>query len=194
VLEVVPDYLLVTNRDRRLLFALAGRARADLCRIRAVECITAPPPGSAGAGNALLGRYRLNPNGPTLHYVVRSVPDAGGQFGAIFAAADTGSAELRLQELLTTLMIAFVVGVVARGARGRWIAGRALEPVDRMITEVREITTAASLHRRLAVPMERDELGRLAATLESDDDAPGAAASPPYGDSRPTASHELKTR
>jgi signal transduction histidine kinase len=48
---------------------------------------------------------------------------------------------------------------------GRWIAGRALEPVDRMITEVREITDGRSLHRRLAVPMEKDELGRLALTL-----------------------------
>src|SRR2546428_11437173 len=34
-----------------------------------------------------------------------------------------------------------------------------------MITEVREITDGRSLHRRLVVPMERDELARLAATL-----------------------------
>src|SRR5258705_12512421 len=48
---------------------------------------------------------------------------------------------------------------------GRWIAGRALEPVDSMITEIREITDGRSLHRRLPVPMEKDELARLAATL-----------------------------
>jgi signal transduction histidine kinase len=34
-----------------------------------------------------------------------------------------------------------------------------------MITEVREITDGRSLHRRLAEPLAKDELGRLAATL-----------------------------
>ena len=171
VLEVVPDYLLVTNRDGRLLFASPDARALTFAEFEQLNAITIPSPGSAGGGGGggggthVLGRYRLNPNGPTLHYVVRAVPDAGSQFGAIFAAADTGSAELRLQELLTTLMIAFVVGVVPAVLVGRWIAGRALEPVDRMITEVREITDGRSLHRRLAVPMERDELGRLAATL-----------------------------
>ncbi|HXF96724.1 MAG TPA: HAMP domain-containing sensor histidine kinase, partial [Gemmatimonadales bacterium] len=42
---------------------------------------------------------------------------------------------------------------------------RALEPVDQIITEVREITDGKSLHRRLAVPMVKDEIGRLAETL-----------------------------
>jgi heavy metal sensor kinase len=96
---------------------------------------------------------------------VRGAPDAGDQFGAIFAGADTRSAELRLEQLLLTIVIAFFVGVVPAILVGAWIAGRALDPVDRMITEVREITDGRSLHRRLAVPMERDEVGRLAETL-----------------------------
>jgi heavy metal sensor kinase len=165
VLEVVPDYLVVTNRDGRLLFASPDARALTFAEFEQLNGITAPPPGSGGGATHVLGRYRINPNGPTLHYVVRSVPDAGGQFGAILAGADTRSAELRLQELLTTLLIAFVVGVVPAVLVGRWIAGRALEPVDRMITEVREITDGRSLHRRLAVPMEGDELGRLAVTL-----------------------------
>src|SRR5947207_238434 len=48
---------------------------------------------------------------------------------------------------------------------GSWIARRALEPVDRIISEVREITDGRGLHRRLAEPMVKDELGRLAETL-----------------------------
>src|SRR5438445_316472 len=39
------------------------------------------------------------------------------------------------------------------------------KPVDRIISEVREITDGRSLHRRLAEPMVKDELGRLAETL-----------------------------
>jgi heavy metal sensor kinase len=164
VLEVVPDYLIVTNRDGRLLFASPDARALTFAEFEQLNTITKPPVG-AGAPTHILGRHHVNPNGPTLHYVVRSVPDAGGQFGAIFAGADTRSAELRLQELLLTLLIAFVIGVVPAVLVGRWIAGRALEPVDQMITEVREITDGRSLHRRLAIPLERDELSRLATTL-----------------------------
>ena len=162
VLEVVPDFLLVTSRDGRLLFASPDARALTFSEFEQLNALAVPAPGPA---THVPGKYRINPNGPTLHYVVRPVPDAGGQFGAIFAGADTRSAELRLEQLVSTIVIAFVVGIVPAVLVGRWIAGRALEPVDRMITEVREITDGRSLHRRLALPMERDELGRLAETL-----------------------------
>jgi heavy metal sensor kinase len=162
VLEVVPDFLLVTNRDGRLLFASPDARALTFSEFEQLNTLTVPAPGLA---THVPGKYRISPNGPTLHYILRPVPDAGGQFGAIFAGADTRSAELRLEQLLSTIVIAFVVGIVPAVLVGRWIAGRALEPVDRMITEVREITDGRSLHRRLALPMERDELGRLAETL-----------------------------
>jgi heavy metal sensor kinase len=162
VLEVVPDFLLVTSRDGRLLFASPDARALTFGEFEQLNSLAVPP---AGPATHVPGKHRINPNGPTLHYIVRPVPDAGGQFGAIFAGADTRSAELRLEQLLSTIVIVFVVGIVPAVLVGRWIAGRALEPVDRMITEVREITDGRSLHRRLALPMERDELGRLAETL-----------------------------
>ena len=162
VLEVVPDYLLVTSRDGRLLFASPDARALTFGEFEQLKTITNPPP---VVGSHTPGRYQVNPNGPTMHYIVRAVPDAGDQFGAIFAGADTKSAELRLEQLLLTIVIAFFVGVVPAILVGGWLAARALEPVDRMITEVREITDGRSLHRRLAVPMARDELGRLAETL-----------------------------
>ncbi len=164
VLEVVPDYLLVTSRDGRLLFASPDARALTFAEFEQLNAITRPPPLDVSASH-LPGRFRIEPNGPTLHYVVRAVPDAGEQFGAIFAGANTRSAELRLEQLLTTILIAFVVGVVPAILVGRWIAARALEPVDRMITEVREISDGRSLHRRLPVPLAQDELARLAATL-----------------------------
>jgi len=164
VLEVVPDYLLVTSRDGRLLFASPDARALTFAGFEQLNAITRPPPPEPSASH-LPGRFRIEPNGPTLHYVVRAVPDAGEQFGAIFAGANTRSAELRLEQLLTTILIAFVVGVIPAILVGRWIAERALEPVDRMITEVREITDGRSLHRRLPVPLAQDELARLAATL-----------------------------
>ena len=164
VLEVVPDFLLVTSRDGRLLFASPDARALTFAEFEQLNAIARPPIAGGGASH-LPGRFRIEPNGPTVHYIVRAAPDAGDQFGAIFAGANTRTAELRLEQLLLTIVIAFFVGVVPAILVGGWIAGRALEPVDRMITEVREITDGRSLHRRLAVPMERDELGRLAETL-----------------------------
>src|SRR5438445_7281191 len=60
------------------------------------------------------------------------------------------------------------LGLVSALLVGSWISRRALEPVDRIITEVREISDGRSLHRRLAEPMVKDELGRLAETLNQD--------------------------
>src|SRR5213078_3924250 len=96
------------------------------------------------------GTVRLEPNGPKIHYVVHYVTGAGPEFGAILAGADVRTAELGLA--LALLM-------------GSWISRRALAAVDRIITEVREITDGRSLHRRLAEPLMKDELGRLAETL-----------------------------
>jgi signal transduction histidine kinase len=163
VLEVVPDFLLVTSRDGRLLFASPDARALTFAEFEQLSAITRPP--IAGGRAPTPVGVRIEPNGPTLHYILRAVPDAGDQFGAIFAGANTQSAELRLEQLLLTLVIAFFVGVVPAILVGGWIAARALEPIDRMITEVREITDGRSLHRRLAVPMERDELSRLAETL-----------------------------
>ena len=162
VLEVVPDFLLVTSRDGRLLFASPDARALTFGEFEQLNTVAQPPPAES---SHTTGRYRVRPNGPTLHYIVRAVPDAGDQFGAIFAGADTKSAELRLEQLVLTILVAFSVGVVPAILVGSWLAARALEPVDRMITEVREITDGRSLHRRLPLPMTRDELSRLAETL-----------------------------
>ncbi|HET9387274.1 MAG TPA: HAMP domain-containing sensor histidine kinase [Gemmatimonadales bacterium] len=162
VLEVVPDFLILTSRDGRLLFASPDARALTFGEFEQLNAIAHPPPAQSAHTT---GRFRVQPNGPTLHYIVRAVPDAGDQFGAIFTGADTKSAELRLEQLLLTIAIAFFVGVLPAILVGGWLAARALEPVDRMITEVREITDGRSLHRRLALPMTRDELSRLAETV-----------------------------
>jgi heavy metal sensor kinase len=160
VLEVVPDFLLLTSREGRLLFASPDARALTFAEFDQLSGLVArTPPGRVPEV------HRILPDGPTLHYVIRAVPQAGGQFGALFAGADTRSAELGLQQLVSTILVAFVIGLLPAVLVGRWLAGRALEPVDRMITEVREISDGRTLHRRLAVPMVKDEMGRLAETL-----------------------------
>src|ERR1043166_101918 len=162
VLEVVPDYLLVTSKDGSLLFGSPDARSLGFARFEQVLALARAAATAEGVAGP--GRYHV-PDGPTIHYVIRSVPEAGGQIGTILAGADTRSAALQVDQLITTIVIAFLVGIVPAVLVGRWIAGRPLEPGDSMIAEIREITDGRSLHRRLAIPMEKDELGRLAATL-----------------------------
>ena len=72
-----------------------------------------------------------------------------------------------LREFIVTLLVVapLIIGASVGGAYV--IAGKAVEPVGRMINEVEAITDGRSLHRRLAVETTGDELARLGATLNA---------------------------
>ncbi len=95
-----------------------------------------------------------------------------------------------VQNLLTLLVVGGVVAVALSGAAAWVVAGVALRPIDRLRGEAAQIS--GTHQQRLAVPATRDELERLARTLnEMLDrlDAAGAAQSRFIAD----ASHELRT-
>jgi len=160
LLEAVPDYLIITARDGSLLFASPDARALTFQQVEQLRLVAAAP-----ISGRTSGALRLEPDGPKLHYALRYVTDAGPQFGAILAGANLRTAELSAEQLLSTIALILPVGLVAALLMGSWIARRALAPVDRIITEVREITDGRSLHRRLAEPMVKDELGRLTETL-----------------------------
>ena len=116
-------------------------------------------------GGTADGPVRLPPRGPTVWAVVRPITEAGPEFGTLLAGADTAPTEEALGRLGGTIAMVLLLGILVALPLGEWIARRALEPVDRIITEVRAISDGRSLHRRLAVPRVKDELGRLADTL-----------------------------
>ncbi len=160
LLEAVPDYLIITARDGSLLFASPDARALTFQQVEQLRLVAVAP-----ISGRTSGALRLEPDGPKLHYVLRYVTDAGPQFGAILAGANLRTAELSAEQLLSTIALILPLGLVAALLMGSWIARRALAPVDRIITEVREITDGRSLHRRLAEPMVKDELGRLTETL-----------------------------
>ena len=162
LLEVVPDYLIITAQDGSLLFASADARALTFQNVEQLRQLVAFPPPPAGP---TAGAVRLAPDGPNLHYAVRYLREIGPPFGAILAGADVRTAELAPQQLLESAALILPIGLVAALLVGSWIARRALAPVDQIITEVREISDGRSLHRRLAEPIVKDELGRLAATL-----------------------------
>src|SRR6266571_3008382 len=146
LLEAVPDYLIITARDGSLLFASPDARALTFQQVEQLRLVAAAP-----ISGRTSGALRLEPDGPKLHYALRYVTDAGPQLSA--------------EQLLSTIALILPLGLVAALLMGSWIARRALAPVDRIITEVREITDGRSLHRRLAEPMVKDELGRLTETL-----------------------------
>lgn len=157
-LEAVPDYLVILHREGRVLFLSPAARALALPHVEALSRL-----GTAGGPSA--GAIHLVPGGPTLHHVVRPVTGADPQLGAVIAAGDTRPTQQALERLTVTLALVVLAGILAAVLVGEWIARHALEPVDRISTEVREITDGRSLHRRLAEPMVKDEIGRLAVTL-----------------------------
>jgi heavy metal sensor kinase len=160
LLEAVPDFLVITAHDGSLLFASSDARALTFQQVEQLRRLASAPMSGRASGT-----LRLGPDGPRIHYAVHYVTDAGPQFGAILAGADVRSAELGPEQLLSTFALILPLGLVAALLMGTWIASHALGAVDQIITEVREITDGRSLHRRLAEPVVKDELGRLAETL-----------------------------
>jgi heavy metal sensor kinase len=160
LLEAVPDFLIITARDGNLLFASPDARALTYQEVEQLRQLAVAPPAASASSTV-----RLGPDGPRIHSVVHRLPDAGPQFGAILAGANVRSAELGPRQLVATFALILPLGLVAAWLVGSWISRRALDPVDQIITEVREISDGKSLHRRLAEPMVKDELGRLAETL-----------------------------
>ena len=159
LLEAVPGFLVVTARDGTLLFASSDARALTFQQVEQLQRVVSTPLAERSS------TVRLEPNGPRIHYVVRAVTDAGPQFGTILAGADVRTAELGPEELLSTFALVLPLGLAVALLMGSWISHRALAAVDLIITEVREITDGRSLHRRLAEPMVKDEIGRLVETL-----------------------------
>ncbi|WP_411721447.1 ATP-binding protein [Mycetocola sp.] len=77
---------------------------------------------------------------------------------SITAIGETTATVTRLLTVALPILLLFV-------AFTTWfVVGRALRPVERMRREVDEVTSA-NLHRRIADPGSRDEIGRLATTM-----------------------------
>src|SRR5213595_3549409 len=61
VLEVVPDFLVLTSRDGRLLFASPDARALTFAEFERLNAITRPPPPEPSASH-LPGRFRIEPN------------------------------------------------------------------------------------------------------------------------------------
>lgn len=68
------------------------------------------------------------------------------------------------EALVGTLLLAIPLAVVLLAGVVWWLVGRTLKPVENIRSEVAEIG-ATDLHRRVPLPAAKDEIGRLAETM-----------------------------
>jgi heavy metal sensor kinase len=159
-LEAVPDFLMITSaRGGDPLFTSTDSTLTydKFQQLRQTV--------SGARGRRVQGTIRLAPDGPRLRYVVRPLGVEVPQGGAVFVGAQPESAEQELEQSFSTFLLILPFGILAAYAIGSLVARRALRPVDQITNEVREITDGTGLHRRLPTSMVKDELGRLADTL-----------------------------
>jgi two-component system, OmpR family, sensor kinase len=185
ILDALPDYILLLDKNGRALY-LSPTVRAlqgdDYDRL-VQEAINLAP-------NTLT--FPVDVGNADVILVALSGQGASNGVNRVVAgrAVDLTAGWIK-EFLLTILLVApFIVGVSVGGAY--LIAGRAVEPVGRMINEVEAITDGRSLHRRLPVEATGDELARLGATLN----AMISRLETSFGALRrftADASHELKT-
>ena len=160
-LEAVPDFLLITAaKDSFPLFVSIDSGGLTYPKFEQLRQAIV-----AARGRRVEGTIRLAPDGPRLRYIVRGLGPDVPQGGAVLVGVNPEAAELGLEQTFSTFLLILPFGVLAAFAIGSLVARRALRPVDQITNEVREITDGTSLHRRLPTSMVKDELGRLADTL-----------------------------
>ena len=114
---------------------------------------------------AAFGIADLGPPVGQVRYYARRLRDAGPQITAVLAGAAVTELALRPQHLVVTMVLVAPLILLAATLIAYVLAGRALQPVDRVVDEVRAISDGRSLHRRLAPLATGDELARLTSTL-----------------------------
>lgn len=158
ILDKIPGYFLVIGSDGRFLYFSPAVRRFSLDTLTRFQAAAIEAPTS---GNARM----LEMGGQDWLVVARATGAAESAVSRVAVAADTRSRDQALSEVLGTMVVIAPLLLLAAIGVAYAIAGRAFQPVDRMINEVQAITDGRSLHRRLPVDGAGDELARLALTL-----------------------------
>lgn len=122
------------------------------------ESVTAPLHGRPWQGTI------VTRDGQAVRLYSRALVQDGVMFGVIQVGTSLAQLETALREVIETFLL-IAPGILIVGALiSYWLAGRAFAPIDRLIQAARAIQ-AGNLQQRVPVPRARDEVRRLAATL-----------------------------
>lgn len=155
--ESFRDFVVITAPDGRPVFLSVAARALPTPSVEQLVSLVQPPVEPRRQGTVTFS----SEVGPA-RYLVQPVPGAGDQVGAILVAAGAGSVLFGPSALLRSMMLSLPIILLGSVLVGFLVAGRALRPLEDMVTELEAITDGRSLHRRLAVPQGSDEMARLA--------------------------------
>ena len=117
------------------------------------------------AGSTVTRTVPAPPDGEPFHILAVSLPSQTCP-GVIVVATSTDEIERSVRALVVQLSLGMPLALLVAGLGGWWLAGRALAPVGQM-TRRAETIGVERLDERIDVPADRDELQRLAVTLNA---------------------------
>jgi len=159
-LEAFRDYLIVVDTAGNVI-GLSGVTRPlAAAEFQQLAAPLYPPPARSASGTIEFAP----PLGAVRYYVTRMSP-AGTGVGGLLVGTSTANVAFGPRELLRSMLVIAPVVLLCAAALGWWLAGTSVQPLLGIIDEVEAITDGRSLHRRLAVPLSGDEIGRLVVTL-----------------------------
>jgi two-component system OmpR family sensor kinase len=97
--------------------------------------------------------------------VMAAIPGDNAPRGFVLAARSLAHEDAALQRLRNLLIAGASVGLLLVAGVGWFVTGRGLHPIEEIQRTVRSIALSQGFGRRLKVDDSRDEIGRLAATL-----------------------------
>ena len=99
-------------------------------------------------------------------YVIGFTYNLDGQEFYIFASAIDVTGTSKLQNMLKTMLISFLIFLIFVVLAGQYLSLKALEPIQSVILQVNSIT-AESLDKRVKYKNDTDEIAQLALTFNS---------------------------
>lgn len=154
--ESIRDFFILADSAGRALYLSDSVSILPFASIERLRALLYPPPRAQTSGS-----FVFDPAvGPTT-YLVYPVTQAGPEVSAILVAAPSKTTLVEADELLASMVVIAPLILIASILVGYWVAGRNLQPLRAMVSELEAITDSRSLHRRLAVERTGDEVDRL---------------------------------
>lgn len=160
-LDGIRDYVVVCDPDGAPIYRNAAAKPFSLEGLADALAALTPPAGNVTRA----GLVKLDPRADRVRYAQVPLPGVWDRPASFFVASPVDQVPFGPPQLLRAMLVILPVILIGSVGLGYVLADTSLRPLEGMIDELGAITDGRSLHRRLAVPLQADELARLAGTM-----------------------------